>query len=149
MIKLAFNRDESGDLVGVASQRRKVSQTRLELKDRLSEAQNHRCCFCGVRMGYFGDWQRQPTFEHVLARSRGGLDNIDNLVISCSECNSKRGDGLQGVNGIPDEMAMIKNRLDQMSDYLYARDNVPGRKKLVTVFKDALWLYKKLTEKPP
>lgn len=143
MIRLAFDRDDNDDLVGRAVERRSAACVRLELKERLSEAQNHRCCFCGVRMGYFGDKGRQPTFEHVLARSRGGTDHIDNLVISCDKCNSSRGDG---AVEFPDDLAMIKNRLDRLSEYLYAHDNIPGRKKIVGVFRDAQWLYRKLTE---
>lgn len=141
MIRLVFEREDDGDLVGRAIERRNAARDRLELKERLSEAQNHRCCFCGVRMGYFGDWQRQPTFEHVLARSRGGSDHIDNLVISCSKCNSERGDGLRKLM---DELGAIKQRLHNMSDYLYSHDNIPGRKKLAQMFRDAQWLYDKL-----
>lgn len=34
-----------------------------------------------------------PTFEHVVPRSKGGLDEIDNLAIACRRCNGERGSG--------------------------------------------------------
>ncbi len=63
------------------------------LKDRLSEAQNHRCCWCGKRMDGAGPRDEQPTFEHVVPLSRGGEDSPVNLVIACYKCNQRRGDG--------------------------------------------------------
>ncbi len=37
---------------------------------------------------------RQATKEHVLPRSMGGPDSIDNFVLACAECNNKRGTAL-------------------------------------------------------
>jgi 5-methylcytosine-specific restriction endonuclease McrA len=57
----------------------------------LAEAQNWRCCWCGFRMDGTGmDWDA-PTFEHVVPRSKGGLNELDNLVIACRQCNGARG----------------------------------------------------------
>lgn len=60
-----------------------------ENRDRLAEAQNWRCCYCGVCMA--APDGRRATFEHVLPRSLGGSDLIGNLAISCHDCNNKRG----------------------------------------------------------
>ncbi len=70
------------------------SHLRPQLRERLAEAQNWRCCYCGVRMeGAPGVWPDGPTFEHVVPRSRGGTNLIDNLAVSCVQCNVKRGNG--------------------------------------------------------
>lgn len=61
-----------------------------DLKERLSEAQNHRCCYCGFRMNESTHWRRYPTFEHVIPVSTGGADLPDNIVIACFDCNSSR-----------------------------------------------------------
>lgn len=61
------------------------------LKRRLCEAQNHRCCYCGARMDEAGPKELRPTFEHVQARTNGGSDRADNLVIACLGCNLRRG----------------------------------------------------------
>lgn len=59
----------------------------------LAEAQNHRCCYCGVvlldRMFHPPDHCRL-TIEHVISRSRGGADVWDNLVAACRQCNAWR-----------------------------------------------------------
>lgn len=61
------------------------------LRNRLSEAQNWRCCYCGQRMMETGSQLDAPTFEHVVPRSLGGSDDCANLVIACFSCNVKRG----------------------------------------------------------
>ncbi len=45
------------------------------------------CVFCGLRQNL--------QVDHLIPRSRGGLDSADNTVWSCSTCNASRGD--QGV----------------------------------------------------
>ena len=65
------------------------------LKDRLCEAQNWRCCYCGVKME---DGGTKPTFEHVIPRSKGGAHEESNLVIACRDCNMKRGNEMWDVH---------------------------------------------------
>ena len=69
--------------------RRNGDDRTAENRDRLAEAQNWRCCYCGVRMAASGN--RRATFEHILPRALGGSDLIGNLAISCYSCNNKRG----------------------------------------------------------
>jgi 5-methylcytosine-specific restriction endonuclease McrA len=61
------------------------------LKSRLSEAQNHRCCWCGKRLVESGPRDDRPTFEHAIPLSRGGEDTPANIVIACYGCNQRRG----------------------------------------------------------
>ncbi len=63
---------------------------------RLSEGQNHRCCYCGHPVIFpkeinHHSKKRMATRDHVLAQARGGK-NEDNLVIACLLCNNLRGD---------------------------------------------------------
>lgn len=46
---------------------------------------NYTCVYCGVR-------PKILTVDHVLPRARGGVSSYSNLVTSCMECNSKKGD---------------------------------------------------------
>jgi 5-methylcytosine-specific restriction endonuclease McrA len=46
----------------------------------------HQCQYCQKRPGVRG-----LNVDHVLPRSRGGQDTWENLVISCRECNLKKG----------------------------------------------------------
>lgn len=64
----------------------------IVLRTAASEAQNHRCCYCGVRTSLDGPVHDRPTLEHVIPRSRGGLDEPLNCVMACSLCNVSRRD---------------------------------------------------------
>lgn len=46
----------------------------------------HRCQYCGDEPGI-----RELNVDHVLPRARGGRDAWDNLVISCRDCNLRKG----------------------------------------------------------
>ena len=56
-----------------------------QIRERLSEAQNHRCCYCGKRS------DADATIDHVVARYHGGTDAQSNLVMACKRCNELRG----------------------------------------------------------
>lgn len=58
---------------------------------RASEAQNHRCCYCGIVMHVFAERKNSITLEHVTPRSLGGLEHPDNYVAACRKCNTSRG----------------------------------------------------------
>lgn len=72
------------------SQKRRRARGELFLRDPAI------CVYCNVRLIY-GDPQpakgtKPATLEHIIAKSNGGLDHIDNLVLSCRPCNNRRGD---------------------------------------------------------
>ena len=46
------------------------------------ERDNYVCVYCG---------QHADTVDHIVARSKGGQDNLDNLVAACRRCNTLRG----------------------------------------------------------
>ena len=61
------------------------------LRDRMAEAQNWRCCWCGRAMDpAAADALARPTFEHVVPLRDGGADHPDNLAIACCACNHER-----------------------------------------------------------
>ena len=45
--------------------------------------------YCTVYMGFYTpiDGYDFPEIDHLIPRSRGGLNNIENLVLSCGKCN--------------------------------------------------------------
>lgn len=58
----------------------------------ISERQNHRCCYCGIRTIDIQGSKRSATIEHILPKSQGGKDDPENYVLACSDCNNKRSD---------------------------------------------------------
>jgi hypothetical protein len=52
---------------------------------------NNRCAFCGVDASDRRNHGRQRlTVEHVLALTKGGLDEASNIIPACSACNSSK-----------------------------------------------------------
>ncbi len=76
------------------------SPHRVELKKRsfgkdfkktLLEAQNHRCCYCGIHVQVLdANMPDFATFEHVHSLNDGGRTACRNLVIACQSCNGYR-----------------------------------------------------------
>lgn len=59
----------------------------------LGEAQNWRCCWCGVRTleHYYKRRVTHPSFEHVVPVALEGPDHPDNMTMACVRCNQGRG----------------------------------------------------------
>jgi 5-methylcytosine-specific restriction endonuclease McrA len=46
---------------------------------------NYTCQYCGER-------RHDLTIDHILPRSKGGIDTWENVVAACLKCNVKKGD---------------------------------------------------------
>lgn len=53
-------------------------------RNRIFKRDNYQCVYCGSR--------KELTLDHVIPKSRGGTNNWENLVTSCSRCNVKKAD---------------------------------------------------------
>ena len=62
------------------------------VKPQEDEMNRRRCAYCGAKNPF--------TKDHVIPKSRGGSDDINNLVWACISCNSKKG------NKTPEEAGM-------------------------------------------
>jgi 5-methylcytosine-specific restriction endonuclease McrA len=56
----------------------RISRHRIYARD------NHQCVYCGSK--------KSLTIDHVIPRSKGGLNTWTNMVTSCFSCNVKKGD---------------------------------------------------------
>ena len=54
------------------------------IRNYLLEKHNRKCFYCGKTVSGF-------EVEHMLPKSRGGSNRIDNLTLSCHDCNEKKG----------------------------------------------------------
>ena len=59
--------------------------------DTLIRLQNGRCRYCGTAMRGKPNSPTEPTVDHIVPQSRGGSDEIINLVAACRSCNSSKG----------------------------------------------------------
>ena len=84
---------------------KKVSLTRTNIFRR----DNNRCQYCGSHL--------QLTLDHVMPRSRGGKDTLENLTTACQPCNTRKGDMT------PEEAGLTLNRNPFRPSYImYLRD---------------------------
>lgn len=61
------------------------SKLRRAQRERLAEAQNWRCCYCGRRCE-----PHECSVEHVIPLSRGGTNRWLNQAMACKPCNQSR-----------------------------------------------------------
>lgn len=74
------------------------------LRIQLSEAQNHRCAYCGIEMifkeiidphDYSGNGllsHNHVTIDHIKPQCKGGKWHFYNCVAACAKCNNERAD---------------------------------------------------------
>jgi len=87
---------------------------------------NFTCQYCG---------RRTPEvileIDHIIPKSRGGTDDIDNLTVSCFECNrGKSGTLLNKVlkdKDIHSETLLLAEREMQLAEYNYVREKIRNR----------------------
>ncbi len=77
------------------------------IKDRLWKCCDKRCYYCKREIFYFKRKRYDPplqhpqafTVDHKIPLSKGGSQNIDNVVACCLECNKRKGSALiKGIN---------------------------------------------------
>jgi len=76
-----------------------------EVKQYLLEKYNHTCVYCGKT-------DVPLEVEHIIPKSReGGTNRIDNLIISCVECNRKKNNQTAVEFGYPEVQKQAKKTL--------------------------------------
>lgn len=55
-------------------------------KGMIYKRDDNKCQYCGST--------RHLTIDHVIPKSKGGSEDWSNLVVACSQCNTKKGDKL-------------------------------------------------------
>jgi len=52
-------------------------------REKIYKKYRGRCAYCGIKIGFKKDFQ----IDHLKPKSRGGTNDIDNLMPSCKRCN--------------------------------------------------------------
>ncbi len=86
----------------------------------------YRCIYCGVRAG---EARRGTvlskddfTIDHVVPRSRGGLNTWGNTACACPSCNQRKGDRMAHEAGMP----LLWEPKTPRVDYLVAEGMQPA-----------------------
>ena len=59
---------------------------------KLAHRDGWQCAYCGVETCFTGRDGPKATVDHVVPKSKGGLDHLSNCVVACDACNSAKGD---------------------------------------------------------
>jgi len=79
-----------------------------EIREYLLEKFGRKCCYCGK--------ENTPLeVEHIIPKSRGGTNRVDNLCLACRECNQKKGNMTAEEFGYPDIQKQVKQTLKDTS----------------------------------
>lgn len=79
-----------------------------EVRKYLLEKFDRACVYCGAK-------NVPLEIEHVIPKSRGGTNKIDNLVIQCHDCNQKKGNKTAEEFGHPEVQKLVKKGLKDQS----------------------------------
>ena len=78
-------------------------ESRVRLKQLLIGWQDSHCfwCLCKMKITHGNTkLNNAATFEHIKPLSRGGKDNVENVVLACRECNRSRGNKRPNMNDV-------------------------------------------------
>lgn len=79
-----------------------------EVREYLLEKFGRKCCYCGK--------ENVPLeVEHIIPKSRGGTDRIDNLCLACRDCNQRKGNQTAEEFGYPHIQKQVKKTLKDAS----------------------------------
>ena len=100
---------ENPDIRGVDYQRGRMYGY-ADKKAYLLERERGCCIYCGVHAG-----KAKMQIDHVVPRSKGGTNSLNNLVLSCHECNQAKGsqDVQTYLKGRPSVLRRVKACLGQ------------------------------------
>lgn len=59
---------------------------------KLAHRDGWQCAYCGVETCFTGKDGPKATVDHVVPKSKGGLDHLSNCVVACEECNGAKAD---------------------------------------------------------
>jgi hypothetical protein len=68
----------------------RAGERRLQWLEAHLKRQKRRCFYCNILMTR-ETADRRPTIDHVVPRSEGGADAIENTVAACYACNAAKG----------------------------------------------------------
>lgn len=70
-------------------------------KERIAILENHTCQICGFKQSYINESGNKKWIievDHIIEKSKGGGETIDNLMVLCPNCHAKKTYGIITVD---------------------------------------------------
>jgi hypothetical protein len=76
----------------ISQMRRRVKMGNFERSDLMAmyEDQEHRCAYCGITL--YWSIPNDIHVDHIKPVTKGGTNDIDNLALTCADCNLSKHD---------------------------------------------------------
>lgn len=87
-------------------------------KERIAILENHTCQICGFYQSYINESGKKKWIievDHIIEKSKGGGETIDNLMVLCPNCHAKKTYGIIKVD--KDYRVFENNKEIQIRDY--------------------------------
>jgi hypothetical protein len=89
------------------------------LREEVADRAGHRCEYCLLSEKH--SFARHQV-DHVIAVKHGGPSTLDNLALSCTLCNRRKGSDLSSLNPDTGQLApLFHPRLDKWRDHFELR----------------------------
>lgn len=77
-----------------------------ELRKQIRDLDRSRCCYCLTSEAISGI---PMAFDHILPRSKGGDETLENLCLSCRPCNEFKSNAVDSLDPLTGEIAELFN----------------------------------------
>jgi len=71
------------------------SHISAKLRIQVAEQSRYRCCYCQSQQRFIGILL---TVDHIIPESLGGASRLDNLCLSCWDCNLIKGNRIAAID---------------------------------------------------
>lgn len=102
-VKFDTQKMENAEILGVEYQQGTLQG--YTVREYILEKFNRKCIYCGKK-------NVPLEVEHIVPKSRGGSNRIDNLALSCVECNREKGNRTAVEFGHPNVQKKVVNMRD-------------------------------------
>lgn len=101
-----------------------------------------RCAYCGITA-----MAELLQVDHVIPQSKGGTDDIENLVTACARCNVGKSDVLlEELSPSMPTAQKLREHANQVKAYLDAQKELSAQRESVVAFLCGLWRERVLFE---
>jgi hypothetical protein len=83
----------------------------IQIRRRVMERAAYCCEYCRLSQE---DMFFAFEIDHIISRKHGGSDDLDNLCLSCPDCNAYKGSDIASIDRVSGQVALLFNPRQQI-----------------------------------